>query len=205
VDERVRVRVYYDFASSLSYVAHRVMERMAGDLAALGVELEWTPLDLTRITGWPRGAPIEGHRRENALRVARELGVAVRMPTRWPDSRPANAVALALAGTPQAPAWRERVYSAIHEEGRVLDEPGVLDALGRDLGIAVAGLADARGLAAVAAESARARRARVTGVPTFLLGEWPIAGIQEEGVMRALLERWAARCRRGFSAGADGR
>ena len=64
MDQRVSVRVYYDFASSLSYVAHRVMERMQGDLDELALDLEWIPLDLTRITGWPRGASIEGHRRE---------------------------------------------------------------------------------------------------------------------------------------------
>jgi predicted DsbA family dithiol-disulfide isomerase len=205
MDQRVPVRVYYDFASSLSYVAHRVMERLDAELTALAVDLDWAPLDLTGITGWPRGAAIEGPRRANALRVARELRVAVRMPTRWPDSRPANAVALALAGTPQAPAWRERVYSAIHEEGRCLDDPGILDALGRDLGIAAAELADPGGLAALAAESSRARRANVTGVPTFLLSEWPIGGIQEERVMRSLLERWAQKVRRGSSTGADGR
>jgi 2-hydroxychromene-2-carboxylate isomerase len=192
---RIAVRVYYDFASSLSYVAHRVMERMRVDLERLAIDLEWAPLDLTRITGWPRGAPIEGYRRENALRVARELGVDVRMPTHWPDSRAANAVALGLAGTPQAPAWRERVYSAIHEEGRSLDDPGVLDSLGRDLGIAVADLCDARGLAALETENERARDANVTGVPTFLLGEWPIGGIQEESVMRTLFQRWATKNR----------
>ena len=205
MEERVSVRVYYDFASSLSYVAHRVMEGMIGELTALAVDLEWVPLDLTQITGWPRGAPIEGSRRENSLRVARELGVEVRLPGQWPDSRSANAVALALAGTTQAPAWRERVYSALHEEARSLDDPGIVETLGRDLGIAAAELADDRGLAALEAESSLARRANVTGVPTFLLGEWPIGGIQEESVMRSLLERWAAKARRGFSADVVGR
>ena len=205
MEASVSVRVYYDFASSISYVAHRVMERMAGELAALAVDLEWVPLDLTQITGWPRGAPIEGYRRENSLRVARELGVEVRLAGQWPDSRSANAVALALAGTRQAPAWRERVYSALHEEGRSLDDPGMVEALGRDMGISAAELADDRGLAALEAESSLARRANVTGVPTFLLGEWPIGGIQEEAVMRSLLERWAAKARLGFSADVVGR
>jgi len=199
MEECVSVRVYYDFASSISYVAHRVMGRMAGELTALAVDLEWVPLDLRQITGWPRGAAIAGYRRENSLRVARELGVEVRLAGQWPDSRSANAVALALAGTKQAPAWRERVYSALHEEGRSLDDPGTVEALGRDLGIAAAELADDRGLAALEAESSLARRANVTGVPTFLLGEWPIGGIQQERVMRSLLERWAAKARRGFA------
>ena len=53
------------------------------------------------------------------------------------DSRAANAVALALAGTLREPAWRERVFSAVHEEGRSLDEPGALEPLARDLGLDV--------------------------------------------------------------------
>ena len=36
--EPLRVRVYYDFASSLGYVAHRVMERMADDLVRCRVD-----------------------------------------------------------------------------------------------------------------------------------------------------------------------
>jgi predicted DsbA family dithiol-disulfide isomerase len=44
VHERLSVRVYYDFASSLCYVAHRVMERMAADLDALGIALAWRPI-----------------------------------------------------------------------------------------------------------------------------------------------------------------
>jgi len=197
VHDRLSARVYYDFASSLCYVAHRVMERLAGDLEKLAIDLVWTPLDLTRITGWPRGAPVEGYRRENGLRVARDLGVRVRMPTRWIDSRAANAVALALAGTPHEPAWRERVFSAIHEEGRSLeDEPGALEPLARDLGLDIDALTGHSGFEALEAESERARAEQVTGVPTFMLGRWPVGGIQEESVMASLLGRWAAKRRR---------
>jgi predicted DsbA family dithiol-disulfide isomerase len=139
---------------------------------------------------------VEGYRRENGLRVARDLGVRVRVPTRWIDSRAANAVALALAGTPREPAWRERVFSAIHEEGRSLDEPGALDPLARDLGLDVHALTGRSGFEALEAESERARAEQVTGVPTFMLGKWPIGGIQEESVMISLLGRWAAKRRR---------
>ena len=65
----LRVRVHYDFASSLCYVAHRVMQRMAGELAEIGVTLAWTPLDLARLVGpHQAGAAIPDSRRENALR-----------------------------------------------------------------------------------------------------------------------------------------
>lgn len=87
---------------------------MAGDLEELEIDLAWRPLDLTRITGWSRGAPIAGERRANAQRAARELDVPIRFHEYWPDSRPAGAVALALAQSPREPAWRERVFSALH-------------------------------------------------------------------------------------------
>jgi len=196
MSQEVEVVVYYDFASSLCYVAHRVMERMAVELEEMGVELAWRPIDLTRITGWSRGAPMGGERLENARRVARELDVSVRFPECWPDSRPAGAVALALAGSVAEPSWRERVFSALHEQGRALDDPDLLVGLGRDLGLDAAALAATDRIAALEAESDRARAAEVMGVPTFLFGEWPIGGIQEPSVMRSLLGRWAAKVRR---------
>jgi len=193
--ERLQVRVYYDFASTLCYVGYRVMARMQVELDALALELTWTPLDLVGITGWPRGAAVEGPRRDNALRVAQELGVAVTMPTRWLDSRRAGAVALALAGTPREVAWRERVFSGVFEEGRALDEPEALDDFARDLGLDLTSVDVAAASEALSERTREARAAEVTGVPTFMLGRWPFAGIQEEHTMRSLLTRWAEKQR----------
>ncbi len=115
------VRVYFDFASTLSYVTHRAMQRIAPELEELGIELDWAPLDLVVITGWRRGAPIDGPRRENALRVAAEIGVPVRVPACWPDSRRSNAVAWALGATARGATWRECVFSALHEGNREIE------------------------------------------------------------------------------------
>jgi predicted DsbA family dithiol-disulfide isomerase len=189
--ERLEVPVHYDFASTLCYVAHRVLDELADELAPLGLEFAWRPLDLTVITGWTRGSALTGPARENTLRVAREMKVAVRMPTRWIDSRQANAVALTLAGTPREPAWRERVFSALHEEGRDLEEPGVLDALARDLCFDLDGLLGPESLALLDRETARAQEAQVMGVPAFVLDGWPLTGIQHPATMRDLFIRWA--------------
>jgi predicted DsbA family dithiol-disulfide isomerase len=189
--ERLEIPVYYDFASTLCYVAHRVMGELAKELDRLGLELAWRPLDLTVLTGWKRGLALTGPARENTLRVARELGVAVRMPARWMDSREAGAVALALAATPHEPAWRERVFSAIHEEGRGFAEPGELDALARDLRLDLNGLRGSEALAALEQESEEARHHQITGVPTFLLDGWPLTGIQQPATMLTLFTRWA--------------
>lgn len=195
--KRLRVPVYYDFASTLCYVAHRVMGRMAADLEELEVELVWTPLDLAGITGWKRGAPVEGRRRRNALRVASDLGVELAMPTHWIDSRGANAVALALvlAESPREATWRERILSAIYEEGRDMEQEGALEALARDVDLELDGLLSARTLAALDEETRRAREAAVTGVPTFMLDGWPFGGIQQQDSMRSVLSRWARKKR----------
>jgi len=199
--ERLRIPVHYDFASSICYVAHRVMERMAGELDALGIELAWTPVDLARLTGWPRGAAVEGPRRENALRVATDLGVPLRMPTAWMDSRAAGSVALGLAGSIREPGWRERVWSAVYEEGRSLDEPGALERLARDLDLDLSPHGGSQALAALDESTRRARESDVTGVPTFMLDRWPFGGIQEEATMRSLLGRFASRKRGGLREG----
>lgn len=193
--QRLRVPVYYDFASTLCYVAHRVMQRVAEALDGHAVELVWRPIDLSGITGWPRGAPVDGRRRDNVARVARELDVSVRLPSHWPDSRAAAAVALALAGEPAEPAWRERVFSALHEEGRNLDEPGSLAALAADLRLDLDALLTPDARAALELETDHARESEVTGVPTFMLDEWPIGGIQHETTMESMLCRWATRRR----------
>jgi predicted DsbA family dithiol-disulfide isomerase len=186
---KLTIPVHYDFSSTICCVAHRVLERLCDDLVAMGVALEWRPLDLVGITGWRRGTVVEGPRRENALRVAAELGVAVRMPAVWLDSRPAHVVALELAGTPHEATWRERVWSAVFEEGRDIGAGGEVERLAEDLGLSRASLPDLRDFSRLDAATEVAREAEVTGVPTFHVG-FPLGGIQDPATMRLLFQRW---------------
>jgi predicted DsbA family dithiol-disulfide isomerase len=188
---KLTILTHYDFGSTICFVAHRVLERIRVDLDAMDVALEWRPLDLVGITGWRRGAVVEGPRRENALRVAAELDVAVRMPAVWLDSRPAHLVALELAGTPHEAAWRERVWSAVFEEGRDIGAAGEVERLAEDLGLA-SRLPDLRHFSRLDAATEAAREAEVTGVPTFHVG-FPLGGIQEPETMLLLFQRWVDR------------
>jgi predicted DsbA family dithiol-disulfide isomerase len=199
--EPLVVHVHYDFASALCYVAHRATARIAGFLREVEIELRWTPLELARITGWRPGDEVAPARRANALRVARELGVALRLPAVWTDAAEANAAAIRLEGGPHAETWRERVFSALFEEGRDVGAPGATAALAGELGIALGGedaLGDAR--AELRRRTERAAAAEVTGVPTFMLGRWPLGGIQDDDTMRRLLGRFAERARAGALA-----
>ena len=192
----LRVPVHYDVASTLCYVAHRTLPRLAETLHELEIELVWQPLDLARLLGWRRGGPIEGHRRQNALAVAEEFGVALRMPSHWLVSRRAMAFGLAQRNPAVAASWRERVFSAVFEEGRSIDRDDELARLARELGLTLDPAAIDAGLDELARLTEQARDAEVTGVPTFQLGAWPLGGIQSDETMRSILGRWADRQRR---------
>ena len=196
----LRVPVHYDFASSLCYVAHRVLGRVLPEIEALGIELVWTPLDLTRLSGWRRGAEMNADARENVLRVSRELDVPLVIPPSWMNSLGAMAVALGLERSPKEVAWRERVWSAVYEEGRSLDEPDLLERLARDLALDPPRI-DGRRLDRVEVRTLEAIEARVTAVPTVMLDGWPLGGIQEDETMHSLFARYAARKREERASG----
>jgi len=189
----LQILVYYDFASTLSYVAHRVMERLNDDLELLEIDLVWRPIDLTRITGWRRGQAVGGAQRESVLQLAAALGVPVRMPAHWIDSRQASAVALTLSGAAAEAAWRERVWRAVFEEGCDLADPDDVPRLAAEIGIDAGDCTSPTALVPVDAETRVAGAAQVNGVPTFMLGRWPMGGIQEVDTMRAMFARWARR------------
>lgn len=185
--------LYYDFASTICYVAHRVLGRLAARIDDLGVDLEWRPIDLTRVTGWRRGARVSGPGREKAMRVASDLEVPVQMPPLWIDSRVANTIALAGGlEAVKSVVWRERVWTAIYEEGRDIGGEGEIERLCREIGIEPP-VVDVQELADATDE---ARRAGVQGVPTFLIDSWPMAGIQEDQAMTAFFERYVRKRRR---------
>ncbi len=189
----IQVRVDYDFASSLCYVAHRAMQRLAPQLTEIGIVLSWSPVDLTLITGWRRGSEVDDERRANVRRVSEELGVPLVMPRVWLDSRRANAIGLCLRAEREA-SWREAVWTSIYEAGRwPTDEH--LDELSRDLRVSLEPEALAYGAEELVARTRRAHEQEVTGVPNFMLGQWPFGGIQSDETMLSILGRFAERRR----------
>lgn len=194
----LRVRVHYDFASSLCYVTHRVMQRMDAALAELGIVLAWTPLDLGRLVGpYRAGAEIPEARRENARRVASDLGVPLDVPRIWPDSSALNAAAFAAERAGRGATWRERAFTALFEEHALaLDDAGVL-ALAREIELPLGAGDLARGRRELEVKTELAREEQVTGVPTFMLGTWPFGGIQSEETMQHVLGRYVRKLRAG--------
>lgn len=196
----LRICVHYDFASTICYVAHQVMARMAPTLDELGLALDWSPVDLTSIIGTPRGQELPEAALANARRIARDLAVQVEPPPCWMDSRPVGAAALLAARTDRIGTegtWRERVWTALFEQRR--DAPNAHEVIpwAEEAGFEIDPVELDRAMEELDDLSLEARHAQVSGVPTFMLGRWPFGGIQTEETMAHVLERYARKARAG--------
>ena len=193
---RLEVPVHYDFASSLCYVAHRVMQRLTSELDALEIELVWSPVDLAQRMGRIRGAETPPAVRENVARVATELRVPLRIPRFWMDSRPALGAALLSERAGRGAAFREAVWSSLYDDGRGNTSADASQRLATELGLAMDAAAHEAARHELQARTDAARAALVSGVPTFVFGAWPCGGIQTDDTMRRLFQRFAEKARR---------
>ena len=209
----LEVFVYYDFASSLSYVAHRVLARIGRELAEERIELRWKAIDLTGIGRFQRGRLLDPVRRRSLIEVATALDVELDPPARWPDSRLAGEVALTLdlaidRGLDPAveQEWRRDVFSAFYEQGDRDDPDQLAGAVEQLFGeferrghFGKRGVASLDDLAAgrrLAAATGSAVAAGVEGAPTLMFDAFPLCGIHDEATMLGMIQRYARRRRR---------
>jgi predicted DsbA family dithiol-disulfide isomerase len=188
----VIVPIYYDYASSLCYVAKKVMEQLQGKLA---IELLWKGVQISRRhQGWKNGEMIGDGAKGKIFRVARETGVELRVPERWIDS------SYALEGAEFARAqgkfqdYHDAVFAAIFEEGKDVGDLATLLDLAESIGLPAGELEQDLSTGALTARvkdsEVEAATFGVVGYPTFLLGEFPLVGIQPAETMRLLIQRY---------------
>ncbi len=209
----LEVFVYYDFASSLSYVAHRVLARIGRELAEERIELRWKAIDLTGIGRFQRGRLLDPVRRRSLIEVATALDVDLDPPARWPDSRLAGEVALTLdlaidRGLDPAVEreWRRGVFTTFYEQGDRDDPDQLAGAVEQLFGeferrghFGKRGVATVDDLAAgrrLAAATGSAVAAGVEGAPTLMFDAFPLCGIHDEATMLGMIQRYARRRRR---------
>jgi predicted DsbA family dithiol-disulfide isomerase len=189
---RIVIPIYFDYASTLCYVAWRIVNE-------LRQELDFEPL-------W-KGVPIRwrnhSSRPGNALgmlerakiaTVVAETGVQVAPPERWIDSD------AALIGSELArqagvfDQFHDAVFGAAFELGLDISNPGRLAGIAAAAGIEVEAFRDGiqRRLTApqLIENKSEADQFSALGYPTFMLGEFPLIGIQPKETMRLLLNRF---------------
>lgn len=193
----VKIPVYYDYASSLSYIAKRVMQQLDG---CLDIELLWKGVHIARRhRGWKNGEVIGDDAKGKIVRISRETGVPLRIPATWLDSEPALQGAEFAKSHDRFAVYHEAVFDAAFVDGRDIGELAILLDLVDQVGLPAddfaatvsSGVLTERVLQA----EQEAERFGVVGYPTFMLGEFPLIGIQPAPTMRVLIQRYIDKAR----------
>jgi predicted DsbA family dithiol-disulfide isomerase len=191
------IPIYFDYASTLCYIAWRIVEELRS-------ELDFEPLWKGVPIGWRKHSSRPGNalgavERAKIATVIAETGVQVTPPECWLDSE------AALIGSELArrAGVFERFHSAVF---RAAFELGLDISNGDQLAeiAAVAGM-DAEGfrhdvrlrltVPQLLENKDEADRFSALGYPTFVLGEFPLIGIQPKQTMRLLLARFISQRR----------
>ena len=187
----VIVPVYFDYASSLCYIAWRIAAQLE---AELDVRVRWRPVHIAaQYPEWKPGTLLDGDTRATIERVAHETGVALHIPARWLDSRAALEGVVFAEECGRVAAYQHEIFSAAYERGDDIGDRTVLVraavAAGLPMGRFMEFVATRRAAPQLAAIRSEAQRLGVVGYPTFLLGEFPLSGIQPIETMKLLMAR----------------
>ena len=194
----VIVPIYYDYASSLCYVAKKVMAQLNGQLE---IELLWKGVQISRRhQGWKNGEMIGDEAKGKIFRVARETGVPLRVPERWLDSASALEGAEFAREQGKFAEYHDAIFAAVFEEGKDLGDLQTLLGLAERIRLPVAELEQALKTGAfterVKENEAEATTLGIVGYPTFMLGAFPLIGIQPAETMRLLIRRYIDQARK---------
>jgi predicted DsbA family dithiol-disulfide isomerase len=189
---RVRIPIYFDYASTLCYIAWRIVKELERELA---FDALWkgVPIAMRDHRAKP-GRVYTDEERQKVLMVAAETGIKVAPPRAWIDSSAALQGAEIARDAGSFTAYHDAVFRAAFEERADIASAGVLDAIAERAGINRARfrtLLDSGAMLARIAEHKReADEFSALGYPTFMLGDFPMTGIQPIESMRLLLGRF---------------
>jgi predicted DsbA family dithiol-disulfide isomerase len=190
----IRIPIYFDYASTLCYIAWRIVRQLEPEL---GFEALWKGVPIPIRDQHAKPGRVLGEReRQKVLLVAAETGINVAPPRVWLDSSAAlQGSELARDAGLFAP-YHDAVFSAAFEHGADIAMPEVLDAIAERAGLdrakfraAIIGGAMASRLEAHRRE---ADQFSALGYPAFILGDFPMTGIQPIESMRMLIGRFIA-------------
>jgi predicted DsbA family dithiol-disulfide isomerase len=191
---RVRIPIYFDYASTLCYIAWRIVGELETEL---GFEAFWkgVPIALRDFRAKP-GRVLGERERQKVIFVAAETGILVAPPAKWIDS------GVALQGSEIArdagvfSKYHDAVFRGAFEDGVNIEDRKVLEGIAERAGIDRlefrAGIESGAMEARLAEHKREAEEFSALGYPTFILGDFPMIGIQPIESMRLLLSRFIA-------------
>jgi predicted DsbA family dithiol-disulfide isomerase len=192
---QIVIPIYFDYASTLCYVAWRIVGQLEREL---GFTALWkgVPIALRNYRSRP-GLPLGRLELDRIRNVAAETKVAVEPPARWLDSDKALQGSELAREAGAFAAYHDAVFRAAFEERADIGDLEVLSAIAAHAGIEPAHFRDeverGRMAARIAANKTEADRLSALGYPSFILGDFPLTGIQPIETMRQLLARFIER------------
>ena len=188
----VLIPIFFDYASTLCYVAWRIVRELEPEL---GFEALWKGVPIRLRDGRSRpGNPLGPIERMKVMTVIAETGVVVVPPERWIDSEQALLGCELARELGRFAPYHEAVFRAAFEERRDLADPDTLAMLADRAGIPRDlfrdALASGRFAARIEENRREADRHSALGYPTFLLGDFPLTGIQPIETMRIIIRRF---------------
>ena len=194
----MNVTVFYDYNCPFCYIASRRLTLLSGEF---DLSIEWKGIEIHPEfppEGAKRGRSVKSLvLREMMGEAAGEEGIEIRSPGFAANSRLALEASEFAKTDGRFATFHYAVYEAYFGEGLNIGKPDVLLSIGERAGIDPKGLADSlesrsmRG--AVESNEREATMYTVLGVPTFILGSFPVHGCQPLETMRAMIERAISR------------
>lgn len=189
---RIRIPIYFDYASTLCYIAWRIVTELEDEL---GFDALWKGVPIAMRDFRARPGRLLGEReRQKVLLVAAETGIRVAPPPSWIDSTPALEGSEIARDAGVFPAYHGAVFRAAFEDRANIADPSVLDAIAEGAALDRFKFRAALDSGAMAARLAEHKREAddfsALGYPTFILGDFPMIGIQPIETMRLVLGRF---------------
>ncbi len=199
---RIVVPIYFDYASTLCYIAWRIVRELQLELAFeplwKGVPIQWrSPFSRPgQVLGAVEQAKIAA--------VVAETGVQVTPPAHWIDSLNALMASELARQAGVFDSFHNAVFHGTFDLGLDISSPIQLAKLAAQTGMDEAAFRQALENRVMEPQLRKnkleADRFSAVGYPTFMLGEFPLIGIQSKGTMRSVLARFLAQ-RRGEPQG----
>jgi 2-hydroxychromene-2-carboxylate isomerase len=178
---RPRIELWYEFASTYSYLSVMRVEKVA---AAAQVEVAWRPFllgPIFRAQGW-NDSPFNVYPAKGRYmwRDMERLTAGYGLPFRKPSVFPRNgllAARIALAAEPEGwcPDWTRAVFTAEFAHDRDIAEPavlaGLLETLGQDPAAVLARAESAENKTLLREQTERAQARGIFGAPSFVVDD----------------------------------
>jgi len=188
----ILVPIYFDYASTLCYIAWRIVRELEPEL---GFEALWKGIPISlRDYRTKAGRELGAIERQKVLTVIAETGIPVAPPAQWLDSVAALEGAELAREAAVFRLYHEAVFRAAFEQRRDIARLEVLGEIAERAGMDRARFQadiESRRMAPRIEEHRReADRFSALGYPTFILGDFPLTGIQPIDTMRMVLRRF---------------